>query len=219
MVATPSTTIQPSALELYESGLSSERLWARDSHGRRYCLPISDWTSRSVPGDADLLSRCSGSTLDIGCGPGRLVASLARAGVDALGIDISQAAVVRARSLGARALRRNVFGPVPESGRWRCVLLADGNIGIGGDPIALLRRVREIIDPQGIVHLEVARPRTQTNVVELRLEDEHGRVSHTFPWAQVSIDDLKPLARATGLAETVRWQSAGRWFVSLRRNS
>ena len=31
---------------------------------------------------------------------------------------------------------------VPGEGRWHTALLADGNIGIGGDPVALLRRVR-----------------------------------------------------------------------------
>lgn len=207
------------ALEVYESGLSSELLWAQDSQGSRFQIPISDWTAPFIPGDASLLSRCLGSTLDIGCGPGRLVASLSRSGVDALGIDVSTAAVARARSLGASALRRSVFGPVPESGHWRCALLADGNIGIGGDPIALLRRVRELIDPRGVLHVEVAPPQAQTIVVELRLEDEDGRLSDSFRWARVSIDDVSPIARGSGLRESERWESAGRWFVSLRRDS
>ena len=68
------------------------------------------------------MARCSGPTLDIGCGPGRLVAALAKSGIDALGIDISSAAVARARRLGGKARRCSVFGPVPREGSWsvRC---------------------------------------------------------------------------------------------------
>ena len=32
-------------------------------------------------------------------------------------------------------LRRDLFAPLPGEGRWHHVLLADGNIGIGGDPV------------------------------------------------------------------------------------
>ena len=54
-----------------------------------------------------------------------------------------------ARSCGALALHRDVFATVPGTGRWARVLLADGNIGIGGDPDALLSRVAELLKPPG----------------------------------------------------------------------
>ncbi len=50
-----------------------------------------------------------------------------------------------ARSCGALALHRDVFATVPGTGDGgRGSLLADGNIGIGGDPDALLSRVAEL---------------------------------------------------------------------------
>jgi hypothetical protein len=60
-----------------------------------------------------------------------------------LGVDVSPAAVARAKGAGGAVLRRSVFDRLPAEGRWGTALLADGNIGIGGDPHALLRRVRD----------------------------------------------------------------------------
>jgi SAM-dependent methyltransferase len=155
--------------------------------------------------------------LDIGCGPGRLVAALSKNGVDSLGIDISPAAVTRARKLGAKACRCSVFGPVPRAGSWMCALLADGNIGIGGNPGLLLRRVRELLAPRGRLLVEVAGPDVATRRRELRLEDESGEISDPFPWAEVGAVDLIRLARDSELAVVDRWNCSGRWFVELRR--
>ena len=67
------------------------------------------------------------------------------AGQPALGIDISAEAVRQARRRGAPAMCRDVFEPVPGAGRWRTVLLADGNIGIGGDPAASCAAAVELL--------------------------------------------------------------------------
>ena len=92
-------------------------------------------------------------------GPDRagLTVALAERGIPALAIDITPYAVALARSSGALALQRDVFGRLPGTGRWETVLLADGNIGIGGDPAALLRRARDLLAPHGAVVAE-ARP-------------------------------------------------------------
>src|SRR5262249_61510991 len=74
-------------------------------------------------------------TLDVGSGPGRLTVALAECGIPALGIDVTPYAVHLARAAGALTLLRDVFGRVPGAGRWMTVLLADGNIGIGGEPV------------------------------------------------------------------------------------
>ena len=127
--------------ELYEHALAGRaRPEIEHADGSRKPLPVDGWLSES-PGDKSLLDRCEGPTLDIGSGPGRLTVALAERGIPALGIDITPYAVDLARSSGALVMLRDVFDRVPGTGRWTTVLLADGNIGIGGDPAALLRRV------------------------------------------------------------------------------
>ena len=59
------------------------------------------------------------------------MAHLVQRGVPALGVDQSATAVALARRSGAPALRRDVFDPLPGTGRWHDVLLADGNVGLG----------------------------------------------------------------------------------------
>ncbi|MGH3899265.1 MAG: methionine biosynthesis protein MetW [Pseudonocardiaceae bacterium] len=98
------------------------------------------WLAPADSEDGWLLDRCTGPTVDLGCGPGRLVAELAGRGVAALGVDHSHCAVRQCHSRGVLVLRRDVFAPLPGERRWHHVLLADGNIGIGGDPARLLRR-------------------------------------------------------------------------------
>ena len=51
-------------------------------------------------------------------------------------------------------VRRDLFGPLPGEGTWAHVLLADGNIGIGGDPLRLLRRAARLLRPGGTVLVE-----------------------------------------------------------------
>lgn len=95
--------------------------------------------------DNALLGLCAGPTIDLGYGPGRLVTRLIERGVPALGVDQSATAVGLARRSGAPALHRDVFEPLPGTGRWQTVLLADGNVGLGGDPWRVLRRASELL--------------------------------------------------------------------------
>src|SRR5262249_770291 len=75
-------------------------------------LAAQDWCADRNPGDDGLLARCTGPTLDVGCGPGRLVAALTAMGVPALGVDICAEAVRQARRRGASVQHACVFGPV-----------------------------------------------------------------------------------------------------------
>ena len=174
-----------------------------------------DWLADQRDGDAGLLSRCGSATLDVGCGPGRLAAALARTGRVALGIDISAEAVRQARRRGAWAIRRDVFDPVPNHGGWDSVLLADGNIGIGGDPVTLLRRCLALADTGGGVLVELGHPRspTWTGRVRLRYADRH---STPFAWAAVATDDIEALARRAGSAVAEVWTEGSRWFARVR---
>lgn len=177
-------------------------------------LPIADWTRPPDRDDHALLDLCVAPVLDIGCGPGRLTAALSARGVPALGVDVSAEAVRQATARGARALRRDVFDPLPGEGSWATALLADGNIGIGGDPLALLVRLRRLLAPGGLVVTEVAGPGLTTRSVTAHLRCLGAR-SAEFPWAVVGADGLPELTAAAGLVVRRLVRSGERWFAVL----
>jgi SAM-dependent methyltransferase len=178
-------------------------------------LPAQRWY-HPIPGDGSMLDRCTGPTLDVGAGPGRLTVALAERGVPALAIDITPGAVLLARSSGALALQRDVFGHLPATGRWATVLLADGNIGIGGDPLTLLGRAAELVRPGGAVVTETGPPGAPSRCELARLRTPGGP-GPWFPWASVAADRIRELGRACGLHVTQAWSDSGRWFAVLRR--
>ncbi|GAB1639906.1 class I SAM-dependent methyltransferase [Krasilnikovia sp. MM14-A1259] len=187
---------------------------ARHPGGGTHRFDPGAWCRDAIAGDAALLDRCTGTTLDIGCGPGRLTSALTGAGRPALGIDISATAVRLARRRGAVALRRDVYDPVPGTGRWRHLLLADGNIGIGGDPHRLLRRCRGLLATDGRLHTELAPPGTPAWSGAATVRNPAGTGS-ALKWACVPVDDLPALAAATALRILGTWTEAGRWFATL----
>lgn len=174
------------------------------------------WVGEALDEDARVLTRAVGPVLDVGCGPGRHVAWLNDAGIPALGIDVSAGAVEQTRARGGRARRRCVFAPMPAFARWRTILLLDGNVGIGGDPTALLRRCGALLSPDGRVLAEVGAPGTRSTLHEARLE-LGGDLGPWFAWATVAVDDLATFASAAGLASVAVWEDTGRWFAQLER--
>ena len=196
---------EPSQTEIEHADGSVTPLWA------------DDWR-RLRPGDASLIDRCSGPTLDVGSGPGRLAVALAERGVPTLGINVAPHAVRIARSAGSLTLMRDVFGRVPGTGRWMIVLLADGTIGIGGDPAALLQRVAELLAPSGRALVEVQPPGRELRRERVRLRHCRGheyQAGDWFPWAQVGADQLSGIAGEAGLPVAETWSSGGRWFATL----
>ncbi|GAA4513897.1 methyltransferase domain-containing protein [Nonomuraea ferruginea] len=197
----------------YEDCLKGGDVEIEYSDGLIRPLSAERWL-RYNEGDEHILARCGGPTLDVGSGPGRLTVALTRMGIPAMGIDIAPLAVELTRRAGGLALRTCVFEPLPGTGRWAEALLADGNIGIGGDPAALLRRMRELVRPGGTVIAELSPPRSQSKVQTVRLR-QAGRTGDWFTWATVSIDDIATLAGRSGFPTVERWNAAGRWFASL----
>ncbi len=135
--------------------------------------------------------------MDVGCGPGRFTAALADRGVDVLGVDVSAMAVEMTLERGGTALHRDIFAPMPGGGQWSRVLLADGNIGIGGHPIRLLQRARELLHPGGVVVAEVDAHATGVTA-EYRRWETHHSVGSWFPWAHVGSDAIGALAASAG---------------------
>ena len=166
--------------------------------GERIALAVDRWHTDADAVERALLAAVPDPVLDVGCGPGRMVAALVAEGRIALGVDPSPAAVAAAARRRAPALRRSVFDPLPGERRWGTVLLLDGNVGIGGDPVALLARAASLLRPGGVVLAEVEPPGSETGVHTVRVESAAG-AGPWFPWARVGADRFGDLARRAGL--------------------
>lgn len=220
MSAPPGTAVAWATADPYAAALRAGHgpLFLRRADGWLLPLEVERWCARADAVDRDVLDRCEGTVLDVGCGPGRLVAELAARGRAVLGIDVSAAAVDHTVRMGGQALRRSVFEPLPGEGRWDTVLLMDGNIGIGGDPRDLLDRVAGLLRPGGLLIAETAPAdideRAQVRVVGLT--DAHG-AGDPFPWARLGTPALLRYAR--GWTRAGQWTAGGRRFAALRTRS
>lgn len=139
-------------------GMPADAVVLRADDGTALPLDPGRWHADPTPEEQHLLDSLPGPVLDVGCGPGRLVLGLAHRGTVVLGVDPAPAAVAICRSKGAPVLQKSVFDPLPGQGRWRTIILADGNIGIGGDPARLLRRCRDLLAQDGTIVVEVEAP-------------------------------------------------------------
>ncbi|MFZ0832826.1 MAG: class I SAM-dependent methyltransferase [Mycobacterium sp.] len=203
--------------ELYDQALAGERCWLRHDDGRRRRLPVHQWLGGHGADEAfddAVVALCTGPTIDLGCGPGRLVARLVRRGIPALGVDQSATAVGLARRNGAPALHRDVFGPLPGTGRWQTVLLADGNVGLGGDPRRILARTAELLMPGGRCLAEFDPTTTGVMISWVRLESSD-TIGPWFRWASVGVDVAGRLADQAGLSIKEIHQIGGRVVAAL----
>jgi SAM-dependent methyltransferase len=185
-------------MRIFDSAFRGGSVEVRDDRGREQILEVERWAAGASMEDRGLfVARCTGPTVDLGCGPGRLVRALQDSGVEALGVDSSAEAVRLARQRGLPVLQRDLFEPLPREGRWAHALLADGNVGIGGRPLRLLRRVWTMLATGGSLHVEVERP--GIGVVQgwrqLRVDGQWGP---RFPWALVGADAIAELAIHAG---------------------
>ncbi|MEZ0351497.1 methyltransferase domain-containing protein [Mycobacterium sp. pR1184] len=211
---------------LYDRALSGERCWIRHEDGEVRVLPAHRWLGTRCPsngGSADALDEvfdeavtqmCSGPTIELGCGPGRLVARLFERGIPALGIDRSATAIRLAGRGGAPALLGDVFEPLPGMGRWQTVLLVDGNVGLGGDPRRILARAAELLRRGGRCVAEFEADAIGIRARWVRLESACD-VGPWFRWASVGVDSAAALSAQVGLTLTGVRLISGRVIASL----
>lgn len=204
------------ALQPYEHALNSGgRLVAIRPDGSEQVWDTRRWLADLDEADHTVLARCAGPTLDVGCGPGRFVQAWALTGRVALGVDISSAAVELTARRGASVLQRDVFARVPGEGRWRTVLLMDGNIGIGGDPGSLMLRLAELIAGDGQLLVEIDPDEHADEELQLQLTSGDGRRGPRLAWARVGGHALGRHARRAGLRPAGQWQAGERTFARL----
>jgi SAM-dependent methyltransferase len=188
-------------------------------------LPAADahhtgvsWDLAFLRGLADAADLCAlagleGPLLDVGCGPGRMVAAATARGVVSLGVDVAHEAVTACHDRGVAALHQSVFSPMPDQGRWRSVLLLDGNLGIGGSPAALFARCLHLLAPGGRLVVEVDGDDSLDEGGHYLVADDVGGRSGPFPWArQGGVAALATLA-AAGFTRVEDRLCGGRRFL------
>jgi SAM-dependent methyltransferase len=187
-----------------------------DGGGAGVPVDVSAYLAPAGDDERAVLARTAGPVLDVGCGPARMVRAAIEAGRLALGIDISPAAIGLARALGLPVLHRSVFDPLPAEGTWGTVALFDGNVGIGGDPVALLARCAELLSPDGRMVVETHTDAGRDARFAAQLVHPAGARSAWFPWAEAGERAVTRIARDLGMdASTLR--VGGRTFVLATR--
>ncbi len=184
--------------------------------GLRTPLAVGDWSRPATAAELEVLEAVEPTVLDVGCGPGRIAHALGARGVPSLGIDVAPSALRCASQAGVAVLERSVFDPLPGEGRWGTALLLDGNIGIGGDPVALLARVSELVLDGGRLLVELGAPGARTATTTVRVVVECQPPGPWFSWATVSVDDVEPIACCAGLQVDAVRVADSRYFAWLR---
>lgn len=201
----------------YDAAFSGKAAVVVGDNGQHAPFAVGQWSSAPDVVDHELfIDPCDAATIDVGCGPGRLVGEIARRNVPALGIDVSSEAVRQTLDRGAFALHGDIFLTVPDEGKWKYALLADGNLGIGGDPSRLLSRLRDVLAPDGVVIAEVAEHGAGL-VREPRQLLVDGRLSVPFEWAVVGLDAIEAVAAAAGMEVTDTRSLGGRHSATMVR--
>lgn len=208
-----------SAVEAMDAAFTGSRCHLVRPDGTARLVAASRWAGEPSASDVALfVDPCVGPTLDLGCGPGRLSGALAARGVDVMGVDISREAVRQTRRRGVPAICQDVFGHLPGPGMWSHVLLADGNIGLGGHPVRLLERVAELMSATGTALVELDGPGGVSVHHDLQLRVGN-RTSRPFSWATVGTAAICTVAAAAGLKTSDVRSVAGRQVATLRHGA
>ena len=147
--ATPvATRVHP--MRLYGEGLlpdggEAAAITVRMSDGTHAPLALDRFLAPADATDEAILAELAGPVLDVGCGPGA-ICTRSRGAACSGSASTSRPPPSRSRARAART-RSSARSSTRSrgAGTWRSALLLDGNIGIGGDPVRLLERVRSLL--------------------------------------------------------------------------
>jgi hypothetical protein len=98
------------------------------------------------------------------------------------------------------------------------VLLADGNVGIGGDPRRLLGRAAALLAPGGRVVVDLEPPGSGVETRRLHLRTATG-LSEAFAWSTVAADRVGVVCAGLGLSVRRVEDHDGRWFAVLAKDA
>lgn len=172
---------------------------------------MSGSTSGSVSGSSS--GSMSGSILDIGCGGAWLIRYAATAGWDVQGIEPSKSMWERARRRAPVLL--GTFPDVDLGGRSFDVVNLKLVMEHVPDPALLLREVRKVLNPGGVVCIEVP---NDFNPLQAAVRDLYGKaawwVAYPAHLNYFSFDSLERLLARTGF-EPVRREATYpmEWFL------
>ncbi len=138
LVASPITALDASLYDLIETSEEDIPLWL------------------------ELARAAQGPVLELGCGTGRVMAPLARAGVRVVGVDRSEAMLDRARARGLRDLVRADLESFAVEERFALAIGPARVLEHVADAGAALRAVRRHLLPGGRLALHVAGPPSDT---------------------------------------------------------
>ena len=148
------------------------------------------------------------SLLDVGAANGLLVEEAQRAGIDAMGVEPSATLAARARARGLDVRTGTLpLAPLGER-RFDAVTLVDV-IEHVSDPLGLLRAVRAVLAPAGVV-LVVTPDVASVAARTLRSRWWHYRVAHVGYFTRPTLSDA---LRRTGFVPTTWWRPG--WVFEL----
>jgi cyclopropane fatty-acyl-phospholipid synthase-like methyltransferase len=165
------------------------------------------------------ISYARGRSLDIGCGPGRVLMHLQKNGVDAMGVDTSPLAVKICKERGLKNVRQmSIMDLSPAMGSFDTIVMFGNNFGLLGgfnQARTLLKRFYKMTSSDGRIIAQTLDPYETDDPDYLwyhRWNREHGRMGGLVrirsrykkligPWFDylfASREEVKKLAAGTG---------------------
>lgn len=196
-----------------QQGLTTESLSLVSSSGEEWSLNVDRWLGPASAADTHALTRTNGRVLDVGSGPGRMLKAGSKMGIDIEGVDTDLSTALSLQKLGYTVHTGDIMDVDLPS--YESFLLMDGNLGMTGDPIGLLRRLCTLRTKNAVLIVEVESPLEKTRTELVRLKT-NSTLSGSFYWSWVTVQDLGLIAETGGWQLQQIWEENDRYFGELQ---